>query len=97
MTQCSTYIGDLTHPDFRIDEVLTINLPRHLFKSFPSPREHYNRLFHDWVKLRALPCKQIDYNGYLTLFGTWTADPSANDAVDDHLLTKSSFSSTTVL
>ena len=66
MTYCSTYIGDLADPDFRIDEVLTINLPRHLFKPFPSPREHYNRLFHDWVKLRALSCKQIDYNGYLT-------------------------------
>lgn len=44
---------------------MTINLPRVLFKSFPSPREHYNILFHEWVKVRAVPCKPIDYNGWL--------------------------------
>jgi hypothetical protein len=67
MTHCSTYIGDLDDPDFHIDQVLTINLPRHLSKTFPRPREHYNVLFHQWVKVRAMPCKQIDYDGYLVL------------------------------
>lgn len=67
MTHCSTYIGDLDDPDFHIDQALTINLPRGLSKPFPRPREHYNILFHAWVKARALPCRQIDYNGHLVM------------------------------
>jgi hypothetical protein len=65
MTYCSTYIGDLDDPNFHIEQILTINLPRALCAPFPSPREHYNRLFHEWVQARGVACVQTDYNGWV--------------------------------
>lgn len=66
MTYCSVYIGDLDDPNFDITASGPVgNTPRALTKSFPAEGEHYNALFHRWIKDRQITCVETDYSAYV--------------------------------
>lgn len=62
MTFCSTYIGDLDTPGFKLSMGGWGNLPRNIGPSIPRP-QHYNAVFHDWTKARSIKVIGVDPDG----------------------------------
>ncbi|MEN8131087.1 MAG: hypothetical protein ABFS45_13005 [Pseudomonadota bacterium] len=72
MTYCSTYIGDLSDPEFHWDGGdWNGNIPQGIGFPFPDTLEHYptlghyNSKFFDWVGREKVTYKQTDYGGWV--------------------------------
>ncbi|MFM5229850.1 hypothetical protein ACET9H_11370 [Aeromonas media] len=66
MTDCSVYVGLLTDRRFKwVGGDWNGNVPRSISPDFPPAREHYNRVFHAWVKRSGVECKQTDFGGWV--------------------------------
>jgi hypothetical protein len=66
MTDCSVYVGRLSDRSFKWDGGdWNGNVPRSISPEFPPAREHYNGVFHAWVKHSGVECKQTDFGGWV--------------------------------
>ena len=69
MTYCSTYIVDLSDPDFHWEGgTWNGNIPRRLSPVFPwIPSQHYNSKFYEWVEATGVVSKQTDFDGFVAI------------------------------
>ena len=66
MTYCSTYIGDLEDASFKWDGGdWSGNIPGNIGPPFPPAPKHYNAIFHEWVDISGVTCKQTDFDGWV--------------------------------
>jgi hypothetical protein len=66
MTYCSTYIGDLDHPEFKWEGGdCNGNIPPRLSPVFPPGPAHYHSTFYAWVDKVGVINKQTDFDGWV--------------------------------
>jgi hypothetical protein len=66
MTYCSTYIGDLDHPEFKWEGGdWNGNIPPRLGPVFPPGPKHYHATFDAWVDQAGVINKQTDFDGWV--------------------------------
>ena len=66
MTYCSTYIGDLDHPEFKWEGGdWNGNIPPRLGPVFPPGPAHYHSTFYAWVDKVGVVNKQTDFDGWV--------------------------------
>jgi hypothetical protein len=66
MTMCSVYVGNLDDEKFCWEGGdWNGNVPTSITSHFPPAREHYNGLYHDWLKTSEIEWKQTDFGGWV--------------------------------
>jgi hypothetical protein len=66
MTYCSTYIGDLDHPEFKWEGGdWSGNIPPRLGPVFPPGPKHFHATFDAWVGQTGVINKQTDFDGWV--------------------------------
>lgn len=66
MTMCSVYVGNLDDEKFCWDGGdWNGNVPSPITSQFPCAQQHYNGLYHDWLKVVGVEFKKTDFGGWV--------------------------------
>lgn len=62
MTMCWVYVGDLEDPGFKWEGGdWNGNVPRPISPDFPAEKEHYHRIYREWVAKSGVECRATDW------------------------------------